>query len=402
MIRTLFAFVIVSVAVFTPQPSYSQISDLKMYDISILYPLPENITNGLLLRPGDNAEIGSLIPIDFFNQIPKLNESEMSDVYENLRALSIRLDSCAPSPNSVEKCAAQIRIVWQPLKANEDGSVSTDDVSLHTFYSIPTKELLDIFTEIETYKKSFLRKIAKQSNLATNEKVRIVGSVEDNYLAIHPILKFEGMQGEFAGKLKSIFLGRIGQGHLTKLTFMRNLGSGIWNFGGFDVKNQQLSLISVAHLNQHDQYFYNSSKTKLDFVDGGPVPAVVEGDFFTGIISDSIKASLLTEAEVIESVKAAARVESPLFNSASTVDCVGCHTAQIARIWALVNRPDLNLPNFIAPLAYQSNFDLTNFSSRPEDTTNLRAFGYFEDRPAISQRVINETAETLKIIQQQQ
>jgi hypothetical protein len=401
MIRTFFAFIIFSAAVLAAQPSYSLGSDLKMYDISILYPLPENITNNLLLRPGDNAEIGSLIPIDFFNQIPNLNESEMSDVYENLRAISIRLDPCAASPNSVEKCTAQIRIVWQPLKANEDGSVSTDDVSLHTFYTISEKEMIEIFTEIETYKESLLRKMEMRFNLTTNEKVRLVGSIEDNYLSVHPILKFEGMQGVFAKKLKTLFLSKIGQGRLTKLTFMRNLGSGIWNFGGFDIKNLQLTLISIAHLHQHDQYFYNSTKTKLDFVDGGPVPAVVNGDFFTGLISDSSKTSQFTEGELIEFVKAAVRVENPLFNSASTVDCVGCHTAQMARIWAVNNRPDLNLPNFIAPLTYQSNYDLTNFSSRPEDTTNLRAFGYFEDRPAISQRVIYESAETLRLIQQQ-
>ena len=63
----------------------------------------------------------------------------------------------------------------------------------------------------------------------------------------------------------------------------------------------------------------------------------------------------------------------------------------MAHQWGVINFPDLNWGMEFKDVQFKSDFNLSNPTAeiRPNQ---FRVFGYFEKKPAISQRVINETA----------
>ena len=87
---------------------------------------------------------------------------------------------------------------------------------------------------------------------------------------------------------------------------------------------------------------------------------------------------------------ALARVENPLSESPDTVDCSACH---------LANRLRGNLQTtfgLTSALSYISTAEATRLIGGAERANdNLRAFGYFDAQPAISQRTANETLKVL-------
>jgi cytochrome c peroxidase len=84
------------------------------------------------------------------------------------------------------------------------------------------------------------------------------------------------------------------------------------------------------------------------------------------------------------------RAENPSLDSPATIDCAACH---------LANRLRGHLQTAFglsSPLAYTSPAEATRLIGGAErDNDNLRAFGYFDAQPAISQRVANETVQVL-------
>ncbi|OQW48507.1 MAG: hypothetical protein A4S09_04835 [Proteobacteria bacterium SG_bin7] len=78
------------------------------------------------------------------------------------------------------------------------------------------------------------------------------------------------------------------------------------------------------------------------------------------LIRDSRKIAPSDEAEVIESTLSAFRVENPNNHNPHTMDCVSCHTAQSARIWAVRQYPWLMLDPRGEQFKFKSKFNLTN------------------------------------------
>ena len=94
---------------------------------------------------------------------------------------------------------------------------------------------------------------------------------------------------------------------------------------------------------------------------------------------------------------ALAAVDNPLSHTAETVPCVACHVSTVvmnARALATGIDP-LTLPG-----RYTSKFDLSVAGGQSATTLNtVRAFGYLGTQPLISQRVVNDTAQTLTEIE---
>lgn len=87
-----------------------------------------------------------------------------------------------------------------------------------------------------------------------------------------------------------------------------------------------------------------------------------------------------------------------LFNP-ENMDCASCHVAQPARVWLERNRSDLGLETLWNQHAYKNpRHNLKNISPDLKNTHIIRAFGYFGENIAISQRVIHESAETADAI----
>ena len=98
------------------------------------------------------------------------------------------------------------------------------------------------------------------------------------------------------------------------------------------------------------------------------------------------------------SLAALAAVDNPLSHTAETVACVACHVSTVvmnARAASAAIDP-LALPG-----RYTSKFDLSTAGGKSAETqTTLRALGYLRQLPMISQRVVNDTAQTLTEIEQ--
>ena len=95
---------------------------------------------------------------------------------------------------------------------------------------------------------------------------------------------------------------------------------------------------------------------------------------------------------------ALAAVDNPLSHTAETVACAACHVSTVllaARAMASAIDP-LTLPG-----RYTSTYDLSIAGGKSAETQNtLRALGYLGTQPMISQRVVNDTAQTLTEIDQ--
>jgi len=93
---------------------------------------------------------------------------------------------------------------------------------------------------------------------------------------------------------------------------------------------------------------------------------------------------------------ALAAVENPMSNTAETVACVACHVSTVvmsARVTSSAIDP-LTLPG-----RYTSKLDLSTAGGKSAETQATRALGYLGIQPMISQRVVNDTAQTLTEIE---
>jgi hypothetical protein len=91
--------------------------------------------------------------------------------------------------------------------------------------------------------------------------------------------------------------------------------------------------------------------------------------------------------------------ENPKTHNPGTIDCVSCHIAQATHLWVEKNFKTDLWSQELKPHQYQSSLNLKNNSINPSHTNRVRSFGYFEDEPIFSQRVINESAEVIKLLE---
>ena len=94
----------------------------------------------------------------------------------------------------------------------------------------------------------------------------------------------------------------------------------------------------------------------------------------------------------------AARVEHPLVNDTSTVDCAACHTAAAARAATITRFADANVVLTDDERFTNEHHDLTSTStfSNPQF---IHALAWRVHDLAINQRVVNEAAVSADIIQ---
>ena len=90
---------------------------------------------------------------------------------------------------------------------------------------------------------------------------------------------------------------------------------------------------------------------------------------------------------------ALAAVDNPLGHTAETVACVACH---ISTVLMSTRTTRIALDPLTIPGRYTSKFNLSTAGDKSAETgQTIRAFGYIAKLPIISQRVVNETAQTL-------
>jgi len=199
----------------------------------------------------------------------------------------------------------------------------------------------------------------------------------------------EGVDGAFAVGFRALLLSRVGAQNLVRATFMGSEQVGLtWRFGGFDIDGDIPTPIEIPLVSQLEQIFRNNDETGLTFEDAAAYPASPSEDDFTLFFSAS-GADAATDAQRRSAYAAAVRIENPLFHSPDTIDCATCHAVRrhAERAYGLSGEGLEEL--FLHPTG------LPLEGATIEQTNELRAFGYLGNKPSVSQRTVNETAQVV-------
>lgn len=345
-------------------------------DVSVLFPRPRGAEVDRLLGATSAGDKGELLPEDVFARLPRLVGEGATR--EELRVVGVRIDPCFPGLGVEEAagCWNQLRLVLQPVDARrpEEG-VHPKDAAVHAFYTLTREELTD----------------AARAVLAAKRGAR--GS-RRTALGVHPLLEQQGLDGPFAADLRAIVLRHAGARNLSRVTFMTREPSrqGQWKFGGFDLGEASATPMRIASLGEATEQTFST------FLRNGNVTPAIQSPDDLSLLLRSFDADAASPEALANAYTAALRIQNPTLHSPDTVDCVSCHTATSAKLWAEKEKGQSPEGNSAA-FSTRFNVALTK-SPAAERPDNLHSFGYFFDEVSISQRTANESAAVADYVNQ--
>lgn len=368
-------FLIALTGLFISLKSYA----LSMNDLSILIPLPNVSELSLMLSPGDLGNKGSLLQKSTYNKFFNLvADKSKEEIWSNqLKVVAIRFDPCFIEGEGPLACRRQIRLVWQPVYP-ENNLLTTRDASMHSFYEFSDLEYTQVLSEWKKW--------------ATLE--------QDSPLQIHPLLEKEGLAGKHFRQLRSMILNFCGTQNLVRMTSMNVMGNAqLWIFSGFDIYSNGTSKeIIIPRIKEISQAITQSSFDPNEFW-GALTPAPSEDLAFNLLIDDSMFfRKMQPHTEVKKAIRSLLSFENPQIKNTGNLDCASCHLANMAHQWTETNYPNINWDLEFSHVNYKSTFNLENVTKHKVNPNQFRIFGYFGNEPAISQRVINETAAVLELM----
>lgn len=348
-------------------------------DVSYLMPLPTAVGGDGLLGLKAPSKGGALLDPTLLEKVPFLAMGmSRRDTNDALRVVAVRIDPCFPLPTP-QSCQKQIRLMWQPLQTGQDGKVETVDAALHSFYVLSDDEFSSLLKDLEVWK----TKYAVQTTFLP--------------LQVHPAWVQEGDHSPALADFNAIIKSYAGHANLSRVTAMVLRGMGdMWAFIGFDMHNGQLEAFRVPRLDGRPaQTFVNMAPEPADYFRGGGIAPGPEGDDSINNLTSKSESLIKGNEDLIrKEAKAAYRIENPKAFSPENMDCVSCHVAQPAIQWVLAKRPELKVNELWNSEIYKNaKYNLTNQSPEVWNTRMIRGIGYFGKNIAISQRVINESAE---------
>lgn len=359
-----------------PQPTTGP--KLTLNDVSFLMPLPVAGKEASLLSMSDDGMKGPLLPRRLYDGLPLLVEKQSGDeLYRELRVISARVDPCFPgsAPPAAPSCVKQVRLVAQPVFV-KDGVLTTRDATVHLFYSLDATTFSGVVQHL----------------FALDEAA---GPMTDGALDVHPVLRRQGLDGPYHGRVKAMLLEACGFATLTRVAFMSVDEQGRqWRFGAFNVVGGALVDDLIPRLPTLKVQAFQEFGTE-SFRNGSLIPAAPNDELDTLLSESSMR--LLDPRTLNKALTSALRIEHPERSSPKTIDCASCHVASRARRNAETfhhvdssGHADL----FTAP-----DFDLSRIDAVKDDPKALRAFGYVGRDSAFSQRTINESAAVAKALE---
>ncbi|MCB9027394.1 MAG: hypothetical protein H6625_13820 [Bdellovibrionaceae bacterium] len=376
---------------------YSQ-EKWNLNDVSYLFSIPNSPSENLnhLLQPTSSGSRGELLSSTIQDKIPTLlnaGKGNLTLLKGAVRLISFRFDPCPTT--SPQVCNPELRLVWQPIELDEfENKWLSRDAALHSFYSLNDKDFKNLKQDLLDLKDN-----NKKQNVSTEFKP----------LYIHPAIENASTKEEFLKSLNQIILKYCGVKNLYKVTFMSLLvPTRWWRFGSFVVdKDDNWQMERIPRLQTFTTDLFNvglepsgSSQGPGEAMDAIinilPEDYPVEDDIST-LINFGYRQNNDDDFKIFkENLKAVERFRNPHRTNSANLDCASCHFADAAKFYAGKRFPELN--NFKTMFDYENpnpnSFNLKNKTVANEATRILRAFGYFDDEPAISQRTINDSAES--------
>jgi len=363
----------------TPDHVPTESQPLGMTDVSMLIPLPP-AGGTTVLRMADGSE---LVPRALFDRLVTA-PGDVLDAYESFHLVAIRLDLCdRVAPGTCPDGDGRLRLVFQPLvgpvtkglprpsgRGSETPENEANDVALHAFYPIAEAELGPVVDE--------LRALAAIANTPV-----------DSPLTVSPPLAAGNTA--YATRLRELVLAHASSDRLARLTLFAQdamASALIWAFRGEELRDGSFARMSIPGVGVIQQRAILSGGDTT--YNTSPVADAPTG-FMLALAGERFaEASATDRMTALESL---AQVQNPELQAAETIQCVACHVSTfLTTRRAEVAGID---PALIAG-TFQSTFPLSTAAGiSPTNERSLRAFGWTRSEPAISQRVVNDTAQVL-------
>jgi len=346
---------------------------LDMNDVTILAPLPPSSATPVLLRGTDLADDGTaLVPRALFDRLVEKNEVSgpilMPATHGRLQLVAVRFDLCERHPGvCAETEDAQMRLVFQPIFT--DGLAQ--DVGFHAFYTIRNDEIAGA--------------------VATLRDLASTVPPQTGMLRVSPALSAAD-PAPYATKLRAFVKRYGGEARLIRLTVNAQpevFAQVRWELRGVEKKGDAFVDITIVGSTAiSESVFLGSSYEVRPIAD---TPAGLLG----AITKSMFDAADATKQR--EYLGALVAVENPLTHTPETAACVACHVSTVVMSERASN---FGIDPLTLPGRYTSKFDLSTAGGMSTASRAIRALGYVGRLPLISQRVVNETAQTLTELEQ--
>jgi hypothetical protein len=352
---------------------------LDMNDVTILVPLPPSNATPVLLRGTDVADDGTaFVPRAHFDRLAAARELLGSSpvlgaaTYDRLHLIAVRFDLCDRHlPGACPEAEdARMRLVFQPLF--QDGAAQ--DAGFHAFYSVRTDEIAGA--------------VAALRDLA------MIAPPQNGALRVSPALAAAN-PGAYATKVRAFVTRYGGATRLVRLTMNAQpeiFAQVRWVFRGVEKNGDAFVDMPMVGAGATD--ISESVILSNDGYDVMPITDTPSG--LLGAITKNVFVAA-NAAKQRDYFAALAAAENPMTHSAETVACVACHVSTFV---TNVRATGSSIDPLTFPERYTSKFDLSTAGGKSATSTGIRAFGYLGRQPMISQRVVNDTAQTLAEIEQ--
>jgi hypothetical protein len=307
-----------------------------------------------LARAGEFLPAAAVLPRPVFDRLhhPLTVVDEPDALYAALGAVSVRLDGCFREGGTGGTCRPQVRLVLQPVMTFESG-LTTRDAAVHVFFSASEQEILGATSALAA--------------LRSERKLNLSSEVETP----HPGFT----DAEWTRRAKEILAPLLTASRLVRATEMGvHASNQAWIFAGLDLSSGVPADIRIPTLGEHtDGHVTSTGGTERTEITLDPFPTV-ESALARWVAPGGAAAA--TEEDRRAAAASVLRLEDPSVHDSGTVDCATCHAGSTARHALAASGTGLASPVQV-PDAYL-------------DTRNLRAFGYFFDKPSVSPRVQRE------------
>jgi hypothetical protein len=355
-------------------------------------PLPWGLTDVSVLFPTDDAAIPNLLgavndrdgaPVVLLDEavfgllgtdVLYLTESANRDQhYPYLRVTALRLDPCVDSfdPHAVA-CVRAIRLVVQPIWPIEGGdSYDIYDASLHLFYALSEAEWSELLARYNAIRTADLSALP---------------------LTVHPVLA-DGLDSELARGLASMIVDFATADRMVRMTFMATGRSGNnWFWGGFDRgRDGTFAPIMLPGGGTEDGFTQFGRDSTLG------VPEMIA--FPTALLRNPTL-DAMSASEVEAGLTRLYELENPLRSNATNVRCADCHLAEETKQHVLARRSLAELDVAERYHADDLGLDLGVVRTIENHGFNMHGFSYFQGEPAISQRVVHDSAEVVRFLRE--
>jgi hypothetical protein len=347
---------------------------LDMNDVTILAPLPQSSATPVLLLGSDLADDGTpFVPHALYDRLATDERGQsipvFAETYERLHLVAVRFDLCDRHlPGACPEAEdARMRLVFQPMMDS-----SAEDIGFHAFYAIRNDEIAGAVAA--------LRDLAKSVPAQTGA------------LRVSPALGAAAPEA-YAESLRAFVKRYGGEGRLVRLTMNAinlRFSALVWALRGVEKKND--AFVDITIVGTTDTF----ESVTLAGQPGYDVKPVADTPPGLLVAIDQFKFGAADATMRRDSLAALAAADNPMTNTAETVPCVACHVSTVV----MKARAATGIDPLTLPGRYTSKFDLSTAGGKSAETPGtLRALGYRSNLPMISQRVVNDTAQTLAEIE---